>query len=205
MPRNAFNNLLRKYTDDLSLITELWTEVEKAYTHKKRHYHTLGHLEHLLVQLSDVKQIVREWDAMLFSLFYHDIVYDVLRTDNEQKSAEFASKAMVRLAVDANIMALAEQTILATAKHEVSANEDVNIFTDADLSALGQPWELYSVYSKNIRKEYSIYPDLVYKPGRKKVLKHFLEMERIFKTGHFSKLYEEQARHNMRRELEMLK
>jgi predicted metal-dependent HD superfamily phosphohydrolase len=39
---------------------------------------------------------------------------------------------------------------------------------DADLSILGKDLDTYLAYTKMIRKEYSIYPDFLYKPGRKK-------------------------------------
>jgi len=78
------------------------------------------------------------------------------------------------------------------------------LFTDADLSILGQSWEVYFTYSKHVRKEYGQYPLFLYKKGRKKVLKHFLDMERIFKTDHFFELYEKHARVNLQRELEIL-
>lgn len=55
-----------------------------------------------------------------------------------------------------------------------------------------------------VRKEYSIYPDLLYKPGRKKVLQHFLQMERIFKTQVFYDKYETQSRRNLEKELNQL-
>ncbi|MBM9575794.1 hypothetical protein JWG45_01380 [Leptospira sp. 201903070] len=56
--------------------------------------------------------------------------------------------------------------ILATKGHPTSEDLDTNIFLDADLSILGEEWDLYSGYCKNIRKEYSIYSDSDYKIGR---------------------------------------
>jgi predicted metal-dependent HD superfamily phosphohydrolase len=85
-----------------------------------------------------------------------------------------------------------------------SADSDINIFTDADLSVLGQDWNTYENYLIQIRKEYSIYPDFVYNSGRKKVLQHFLSMERIFKTNNFFEKLEAQAKENLQRELEQL-
>jgi predicted metal-dependent HD superfamily phosphohydrolase len=67
---------------------------------------------------------------------------------------------------------------------------------------LGQPWGEYTQYAKNVRKEYAIYPDLLYNPGRRKVLNHFLSMERIFKTSHFFEKFEATARLNMSKEME---
>jgi predicted metal-dependent HD superfamily phosphohydrolase len=86
----------------------------------------------------------------------------------------------------------------------VSENTDTNLFTDADLSILGQPWETYLAYAQNVRKEYGQYPKIIYRSGRKKVLRHFLEMERIFKTEYFFEKYEICARKNIEQELENL-
>ena len=60
------------------------------------------------------------------------------------------------------------------------------------------------MYLKNVRKEYSLYPNLVYNPGRKKVLQHFVEMEKIFKTEYFFEKFEAQAKENLKQELEQL-
>jgi predicted metal-dependent HD superfamily phosphohydrolase len=69
---------------------------------------------------------------------------------------------------------------------------------------LGQHWENYLAYAKDVRKEYSIYPDFIYKPGRKKILNHFLKMKRIFKTEFFFAKFEETAKENLNRELGLL-
>jgi len=94
--------------------------------------------------------------------------------------------------------------ILATKKHTWSNDSDTNYFTDADLSILGSPPAVYKAYVQSIRKEYKLYPDFVYNPGRQKVLKHFLDMPAIFKTAHFTNKYESQARMNLQEELRSL-
>lgn len=48
MLKQTFIALLTKYTNDQDLITELWAEIERNYSDKKRHYHNLSHLENLL-------------------------------------------------------------------------------------------------------------------------------------------------------------
>jgi predicted metal-dependent HD superfamily phosphohydrolase len=90
-------------------------------------------------------------------------------------------------------------------KHAISNNADTNLFTDADLSVLGESRDQYEKYCFQVRREYAIYPDIVYKPGRKKVISHFLQMERIFKTTAFSDRYEKQARENLHWEPRRLK
>lgn len=204
MLKETFIELLTNYTDNDRLKNELWAEIEKNYASKKRQYHTLNHLENLLLQLEHVKDEIQNWEVILFSLFYHDIIYNSLKSDNEEKSAELAEKRMRQISVSNDKIQLCKEQILATKSHHKSANSDTNYFTDADLSVLGQSWETYSIYYKNVRKEYSIYPALVYNPGRKKVLNHFLSMERIFKTDFFYNKFETQAKQNLQQEMESL-
>ena len=193
-----------EYTDNDSLKKELWTEIEKNYSSKKRHYHTLEHLDNLLSQLTDVKSEIQNWEIILFTLFYHDIIYNSIKSDNEEKSAEFTENRMKQISVSNDKIELCKEQILATKSHIKSTDSDTNYFTDADLSVLGQNWETYLLYCKNVRKEYSIYPTLVYNPGRKKVLNHFLSMDRIFKMDFFYNKFEIQAKQNLQQEIELL-
>ncbi len=204
MLKETYIELLTKYTDNSSLIHELWLEIEKNYTNNKRYYHTLQHLENLLTISLEIKEKINHWDCYLLTLYYHDIIYDSTQTDNEEKSAELAENRLKKLSVSSGLITLCKAQILATKSHVESTDSDTNYFTDADLSILGQTWETYSAYFKNIRKEYTIYPDSVYNPGRKKVLQHFLSMERRFKTDFFYDKFETQAQQNIQKELDML-
>jgi predicted metal-dependent HD superfamily phosphohydrolase len=202
--KEIFIQLLQKYTSDQSQINEWWIEIEKAYSNKKRHYHSLTHLQHLFQQLTEVKNEIKDWDTILFTLYYHDLVYNTLKQDNEEQSAELAGQRMKQVGIPHEKILVCKEQILATKSHVVSDNSDTNYFTDADLSVLGADWDTYQTYFKNIRKEYSIYPSIVYNPGRKKVLQHFLAMPRIFKTEYFFHLYEQQAKTNLHKELNQL-
>jgi predicted metal-dependent HD superfamily phosphohydrolase len=202
--KEIFSNLLINYTTNSSLINELWDEVEKNYSGKKRHYHTLQHLENLLITLTEVKSEIQHWESILFTLFYHDIIYTALKSDNEENSALLAEKRMQQLSVSSDIIERCKNQILATKSHSKSTDSDTNYFTDADLSVLGQPWEIYSLYYKNVRKEYAIYPDFIYNPGRKKVIQHFLSMNSIFKTDYFYNQFEKVAKENLMKELSYL-
>jgi predicted metal-dependent HD superfamily phosphohydrolase len=204
MLAKEFAEAVSHYCNDTVLAGKLWDEIEKSYTAKKRYYHNQSHLENLLKELTSIKGSVEDWDCIVFSIVYHDIVYNTLQKDNEEQSAALAEQRLAEIAFPAHRITKCAQQILATKGHTISDNQDTNLFTDADLSILGAPWEVYETYFKNIRKEYSYYPDLLYKPGRKKVLQHFLSMDKIFKTDKFFSRYEEQARKNLLAELEWL-
>lgn len=204
MLQSTFNGLVARYTNDQKLCNELWHEIELQYKHPKRHYHTLTHLTNLLSVLQPVQDRIKHWDAVLFALFYHDVVYKVTRSDNEEKSAVFAAVRMQALPVPADMIESCCIKIRATQYHTQDLDADTDYFTDADLAIFGEPWEVYKTYCSNIRKEYAVYPDILYKPGRKKILQHFLQMERIYKTDWFAHKLETQARQNIQQELAAL-
>jgi predicted metal-dependent HD superfamily phosphohydrolase len=204
MLKEIFVQLVQKYSEDTSMIDLWWKEIQKSYGESGRHYHTLAHLENLYRQLMSVKNEIEDFDTMLWSMFYHDIVYGATKSDNEEKSAKVAVERLKSIVYPAKLIEKCERQILATKGHSISLESDTNIFTDADLSILGQPWEIYSNYFKQVRKEYSIYPDFIYNDGRKKVLNHFLKMDRIFKTKTFFERLEGVARGNIRGEMELL-
>lgn len=155
-------------------------------------------------ELELVKDKIMNFNTISFSVFYHDVIYDATSKLNEEKSAEFAQKRLQDLGLNETDIAEVSQQILATKSHQKSENDDINYLLDADLSVLGKDPEIYLEYTKNIRKEYSVYPDLLYKPGRRKVLQHFLELENIFKSEYFRGIHEVQARENIEVEISTL-
>ncbi len=178
----------------------LWNEVEKRYSGRGRHYHTLTHLDHLVKVLLPHKEKFTSWMAVIIAVAYHDAVYNVLKKNNEERSAAMAVKRMKEISLAPDVVQQVERFILATKSHH-SVDAQTDLFTDADLSVLGAEPKVYELYAQQIRKEYFIYPDLMYYPGRKKVLEHFLHMPTMFKTSAFFDRYEAQARINLQWEL----
>ncbi|HEX7846493.1 MAG TPA: hypothetical protein VF476_11895 [Chitinophagaceae bacterium] len=201
MLKEIFTSLVMQYDCNAALAETLWLEIYQHYSKKKRYYHNLSHLQALYEQLNAKRRSIEDWNSILFSLFYHDIIYKVSSKTNEIQSAELALKRLQSIGYPEKNARHCYDLIIATATHQKSNDADTNLFTDADLSILGQEREIYKAYCDNIRKEYSIYPDFIYKPGRKKVVVHFLEMSRIFKTEYFYDRFELQARQNLAWEL----
>ncbi|WP_066836788.1 hypothetical protein [Rufibacter ruber] len=200
----VWQDLLLNFTQEETRIQQLWAELEAAYSGKNRHYHTLHHIQSML-QLAETHQVRAQGPLLLkLAIFYHDAVYKTTRNDNEEKSAQLACQRMKGLGLPPADLDQLGHMILATKQHQRQPQPDTNLLLDLDLSILGSGWLTYWEYTQLIRKEYSVYPDVLYKPGRKKVLQHFLDQEQIFKTGHFTTLFEAQAKENLRRELDIL-
>lgn len=200
-----YKELIQAYEVNTNSANTLWSEINTNYSNTNRYYHNLEHLEDLHRQLTQVKDSIKNWQIILFTLYYHDIVYKSTKKNNEKKSAELALKRMTQIGVNEIDVKLCFEQIIATKTHAPNSNSDTNFFTDADLSILGRKPNDYKNYCKNIRKEYLIFPDFIYNKGRKKVINHFLSMETIFKTEEFYDQYENQAKENLKEELEALR
>jgi predicted metal-dependent HD superfamily phosphohydrolase len=204
MFEHTFKNELALVSNDKKLIETLWNELKRNYTKSTRHYHTLIHLDNLTTEIEAVKENISDWRTLVFSIAYHDAIYNTLKSDNEERSAKLASERLSQLSIPETQKKRCVAQILATKGHDTSDDNDTNFFTDADLAILGSDSEQYRQYAAMIRKEYNIFPDLIYKPGRQKVLRHFLEMPNIYKTDYFRSKYESKAKENMRAELKEL-
>jgi len=202
--KENFIQLCGSFSGEQQLINALWQEIDKKYSEKGRYYHNIHHLENMFLELKHVKECISNFPALCFSVFYHDVIYDASSKRNEEKSAEFAAIRLQKLNINAEIIDSVTAQINATKAHLLSDDHDTNYLLDADLSILGKDAETYLAYIKNIRKEYSIYPDFLYRPGRKKVLQHFLDLTHIFKTEYFKDQYEISARENIKFELNNL-
>lgn len=204
--KSKWIDLASKYTKDETIIASLWNEILKNYSSKKRHYHNLRHIQNMLLYAEDYKTNINDFDALIFAIWYHDIVYKSTKKDNEEKSAIFAKKCLKKLYFEAKRLENVKKLIISTKKHQVilDENKDNAYLLDFDLSILGSDWETYYKYTKQIRKEYKIYPDFMYKLGRKNVLQQFLERETLYYTEVYQDKFESQARKNITKELNLL-
>lgn len=204
--QNKWIQLASKYCDDLDLIHSYWKEIELQYTSDKRHYHTLNHISNMLQQSETNQEWLENFDGVNFSIWYHDVVYNPIKNNNESKSAELAQQRLQSFKLDESRLRTIEKLINSTKTHEVliSSNQDNSYFLDFDLAILGTDWNTYTQYTKNIRKEYSVYPDFLYNSGRKKVLLNFLDRRNLFFTEMYRSEFEAQAKENLQKEISLL-
>lgn len=182
----------------------LWKEIEEAYTDSSRHYHNLEHVEYLLELADRFKTQINDFDTLLFSIFYHDLVYDAEKSDNETQSAEIAVKRLEDIDYDIEKIVKCDTLIMATKGHEEIEDKDGQFLLDFDLAILGDSQVRYEAYTKKVRDEYHMYPDFLYRMGRKRALKHFLKMDFIYQTPGIRNSLEKKARKNLERELRSL-
>ena len=190
MLKTKFQTLCQNFTHNQNLIDRLWQEIAEAHSQPNRYYHTLKHLE-------DIYKVLPKLDTVTeFTIFYHDIVYDVLKANNEEQSALLCEERVHLLGVESELITEVTQLIVETKRHKTTSKRNA-LFLDADLAILGSSKEVYSLYTQNVRQEYAIYSDEIYKEGRRDVLRHFLEKESIYLSHYFYTKYEQQAQENI--------
>ncbi|MDN4985068.1 phosphohydrolase [Bradyrhizobium sp. WYCCWR 13022] len=172
-----------------------------AYAAPGRHYHNLAHIEDCLAALARVGGLsAAEREMLTEAIWWHDVVYDPTRSDNEERSAELAEQH-----VRGELRHEVGRLIRLTKTHDVDASDRLGaILISIDLSILGADPAHYDAYAAAIRREFSHVSESDYRVGRARVLRRFAAREVIYPDPDFAAMYDRPARANLARELEAL-
>lgn len=181
----------------LDLGGEVWPRIVTAYSEPHRQYHSLDHITAVIAEFESLREHFQDPDAALLALFFHDIVYDPARSDNEERSAEALREILSGRAAD-----LACAHILATKRHEADT-PDTALVVDIDMAILSAPWPDYLRYAENVAREYlPVYGTEAYAKGRCEMFLKPIQDRQIFLTDIFA-AREADAHRNVRDELAM--
>lgn len=181
----------------------MWNTIQLHYNEKHRFYHTLTHIHELLLLVKQHRALICDYPSVVLSIFFHDVIYNPRRHDNEEASAEVFKVMMEESIQNKYPQSLANKVvkyILETKTHNVlqSSDEDLRLFIDFDMSILGRDRFTYMKYAQNIRREYIHIPLAEYCKGRATFLRKFLnETASIYATERFQKTHEQAARDNL--------
>jgi predicted metal-dependent HD superfamily phosphohydrolase len=183
---------------------QLFTEVMRRYAEPHRSYHTTRHLDECFATLDEARQHADRLYEIELALWFHDAVYDVRASDNEERSASWAQAAMSAAGLDTTVDVRVRDLILAT-RHEVSPPAgDAALLVDVDLAILGSPAERFDEYERQVRQEYSWVPGFLFKRKRREILEGFLRRPALYNTEQFRSRYEAAARANLTRSIHQL-
>lgn len=142
--------------------------IESYYNGKGRFYHNMEHLDEVLCELENYKDLhtVEEYQILVMTAIYHDIIYDPKAKDNEEKSAEMVSVC----SSSDHILKQVKDLILFTKYQRNPESELEETFMCCDMAIFEKPFEQQLVFEKKIQKEFAWVPLSVYVPERIKVL-----------------------------------
>jgi predicted metal-dependent HD superfamily phosphohydrolase len=186
---------------DSPALRRLYGDVLHRYSEPHRHYHTYQHLAECFEKVRDIISLAQHPAEVHVGLWFHDVIYDTQRHDNEERSAEWARTAAREFGASAESAQRIYDLIMLTRHAVAPVGIDAEVLVDADLSILGAQPERFQEYEAQVRNEYAWVPDVTFRPARARILKEFLGRPHVFATPPFRERYEAQARRNLERSL----
>lgn len=177
----------------------VFAELESAYGAPGRHYHALGHIDHLLEEFDALRGLATDPEAVELALWMHDVVWTPDATDAEAASAAWARERLASQGVAPDLLDRMTQLILAT-RHPPAppATPDEALVRDLDLLMFAAPPEVFDRCTALIRQEYAYLPEAAWRTGRLRVLREFLGRDPIYHSEALRSL-EPMARANLGR------
>jgi predicted metal-dependent HD superfamily phosphohydrolase len=200
-------NLASTFTQDKSLIDHFYNQIITEYSAPARHYHNIQHVQNMLICIKELKGFAIDYPVLLLSAWYHDVVYVPLKTNNEEESYSFAKKQLLQLHFSREKIHAIKNLILSTKNHcirQKSDSIDIKILQDSDLQVFSFSRDDYKNYMQQIREEYKMIPEFIFRPKRKKIVNNFLAMHHIYRTPSYRDANEAKARDNLNYELDCL-
>ncbi|TJZ52877.1 hypothetical protein FCH28_17015 [Streptomyces piniterrae] len=183
------------YADDL---LARWSEPQ-------RRYHTVGHLSDVLDRIDELATFADDLPVVQLAAWFHDAVYRPDRSENEERSAALAERALPELGVGPVRTAEVARLVRLTVTHDPAPDDrDGDVLCDADLAVLAGSPDGYAAYAAAVREEYAFVPDAEFTVGRSAVLRQLLALPRLFRTPMGYDRWEHVARRNLATELDLL-
>ncbi|MBR8642297.1 hypothetical protein KEF29_30735 [Streptomyces tuirus] len=171
----------------------------------QRRYHTVEHLTAVLDHIDVLEKYARDPDVVRLAAWFHDAVYLPDRSENEERSARLAERALPEAGLPAAKTAEVARLVRLTVTHDPADDDpDGQVLSDADLAILASPPSAYAAYTTAVREEYHFVPSDAFRTGRAAILRQLLDLPRLFRTPHGASAWEATARYNLAAELEML-
>lgn len=171
----------------------------------QRRYHTLAHLTAVLDHVDTLAEYAADPDVVRLAAWFHDAVYLPDRSENEERSARLAERALPEAGVPADRTAEVARLVRLTVTHDPAPDDrDGQVLCDADLAVLAAPPAAYAAYTAAVREEYHFVPNDAFRDGRAAILRHLLQLPRLFRTPYGQRQWEPTARYNLAAELELL-
>ncbi|MET9606380.1 hypothetical protein ABZZ17_15080 [Streptomyces sp. NPDC006512] len=176
-----------------------------AWAEPQREYHTTTHLADVLARIDVLAGHAADPAAVELAAWFHDAVYRPDRSENEERSAVLAERALPELGVDPARTAETARLVRLTVTHD-PAPGDTNgeALCDADLAVLAGTPDAYAAYAAAVRAEYGFVPDDAFRAGRAAVLRQLIALPRLFRTPYGTAHWEAPARRNLAAELDAL-
>jgi predicted metal-dependent HD superfamily phosphohydrolase len=152
---------------DLNTILSLWDEPHRSY-------HSLSHLNDLINQINENKSRYsqKEYEQLLIAALFHDCIYDPMRSDNEEKSADFFIQCCENTK---NYDILKIVLIILDTKNHQPTTILSRAFSHYDMNIVERDFQQLLEWEMGISEEYKGYNKEEYKKARLRFLESLLD------------------------------
>ena len=126
--------------------TAVFQSLLARYNEPHRRYHTVQHLSECLASFQQVSHLAAHPAQVETALWFHDAVYDVKRSDNEERSAQWAETELKAGGAPAATAERVSLLVRVTKHTGVPATPDEQLLVDIDLGILGASEERLAEY-----------------------------------------------------------
>lgn len=183
---------------------ETHEELLRHYCEPHRAYHTRQHLEECLQVRRLINAACQAPAEVDLALWFHDAIYEPLRSDNELRSAQWLDDVARNSGLGDETRRRLYDLVMVTRHDGAPASADEAVLVDTDLAILGASAERFEEYDRQVRCEYRHVPQFVYRRKRRQVLEGFLARGRIYTTAAYFDAFEQQAHANLARAIDRL-
>lgn len=183
-------------------------ELVRSYSGADRKYHDLFHVQSVVEKCREMAEEAgwdEQWSELDAALWFHDVVYDAKRSDNEAESARVAAAAFKELGLPAERIERIARMIRATRHNGTAETEMERTACDIDLLSLATPEATFRRNTGLIREEYKHLNDEEFRRGRAAFLEKMLGKGRTFYSEAFEEEYGLAASRNLRSAVERLR
>ncbi|MGW2258055.1 HD domain-containing protein [Streptomyces sp. NPDC004749] len=171
----------------------------------QRRYHTTDHLTAVLDHVDSLAGHADDPGLVRLAAWFHDAVYRPDRSENEERSAQLAERALAEAGLDEDGTREVARLVRLTVTHAAEPGDrNGAVLCDADLAVLASEPDAYAAYAAAVREEYGFVPDDAFRAGRAAVLEQLLALPRLFRTPYGAEKWEAPARANLAAELREL-
>ncbi len=191
---------------------QLWNllgeELLDRWSEPHRSYHAMTHLAAVLRGVGTLDRAGElphaQRPVVALAAWFHDAVYSGAAGADEEESALLAETRLGPLLGAATVDETARLVRVTETHDPLPHDRNGAVLVDADLQILAQDPARYAQYMAAVRQDYQHVAEADFRRGRAQVLQRLLERPALFHTALGRARWEQQARVNLRAELELL-
>lgn len=146
---------------------QTYEELIRRYSEPHRVYHNLQHLQECLHVHRLVGAACQAPAEIDLALWFHDAIYEPLRSDNELRSAQWLDEVARDSGLGDEMRRRLYDLVMVTRHDGAPVSTDEAVLVDTDLAILGASTERFDEYDQQVRREYQHVPLPVYRLKRR--------------------------------------